>query len=100
GRDEPLIERMLQTYDLLVSTIDPQGWADCAIRRLDAAISGDLQNTELGEGLVQLLSDELADLKRRAISGSGKLCRMNGLETYVEHMNELLAIIQDWQARF
>src|SRR5207237_8422392 len=71
-----------------------------AMNRVASAQKGDLCASDLGRELIDLITCGFVDLKRRAIHASERLSEMDGLDHYAEYINELLAVIQDWQNRF
>ncbi len=100
GNDEPLMQRVIRTHELLSSTLDPKAWIHGAMQRISNAQKGELKDSVLGGELTHLIAGGLADLKRRAISASERLTETPEFEPYSEYVNELLAVIQDWIERF
>jgi ATP-dependent helicase/nuclease subunit A len=100
GNDEQLVWRVIQTHELLSSMIEPKTWINRALSRINSAAQQPLHETELGCELTKLITDGLADLRRRAIEASGRLSEMQGLSHYAEYVNDMLANITDWQDRF
>ncbi len=100
GNDEPLIQRVIRTHELLSSTLDPKAWVNRAMARISGAQKGDLQTSDVGADLTRLITRGFADLKRRAIHASERLSKMRGLEHYAEYINDLLLMIQDWESQF
>ena len=100
GNDEQLIWRVIQTHELLSSMIEPKAWINGALNRINSAAQQPLHQTELGRELTRLIAEGLAELRRRAIEASGRLAEMQGLSHYAEYVNDMLAIVTDWQDQF
>src|SRR4051812_16269891 len=62
GNDEPLMQRVIRTHELLSSTLDPKTWINRAMARITSAQKGDLRNADAGRELVHLIDCGLADL--------------------------------------
>ncbi len=96
GEDEPLLEQMLSTYDLLCSVVDQDGWRKTAIARLEEAAKLPLAKSQLGKSLIEQLTQTMATLLEDAQHAMTRLSRMGRFPMYVEYVGELLATLREW----
>jgi ATP-dependent helicase/nuclease subunit A len=96
GNDEPLMDLVLHTHELMCSVIDPAGWMAEATRRIEQAAALPLDQSDLGKAYINTVRDRLLGLQSR--------CRTNlhalpaEFPKYAEYLTNLSATLESWGA--
>jgi len=98
GDDERLIPRILSTYEMLCSVIDPTAWIERALSRLSTAadINQTFEESELGAELAALVRSKLTTLQRRCGETARVIASYDGLSKYVDYVRNLNLLADDW----
>ncbi|HTL28695.1 MAG TPA: UvrD-helicase domain-containing protein, partial [Tepidisphaeraceae bacterium] len=100
GEDEKLIHKLLRTHDMLASLVDPQQWLTQARHRIEEGATKPLSQSTLGRELAHLVREKLETLRARCIELSGRINEHHDLGPYVDHVADLLAIVENWREQF
>jgi len=99
GDDEALIPHLLRLHDMLCSLVEPAEWLKRARDRIESAATADeLEETEVGQELTQLLAGQIDALHRRCTDAIASIAPMPGLEKFVPFLETHLAILDDWRS--
>lgn len=96
GNDEPLMDRVIHTHELLQSIADPKSWVAAARARSAEAAEKPLNQTSVGRELATHLRAKLEDLKRRAEEGLALLRKMPAFARFALQLADLKAVIERW----
>src|SRR5687768_10894566 len=97
GDDEALMQTVVQTHELLCSLVHPHGWMDRALRRIREVCDQPFEQTELGKEYLTLVSNQLDDLERDCKANIESIRRMDGFDSYLTYLADLLATIETWK---
>ncbi len=100
GEDERLIHQLLRAHDMLASLIDPAKWLANARTRIEEGAAKPLTDSALGHELATLVHEKLANLRTRAVEHIERIHEMHGLDLYVNHLSDLIAILEYWIDEF
>lgn len=98
GSDKNLIRRVVLTYEMLRSLVDPHGWMRSAESRLTSAIDRPLTDSILGREYLAIIEQRLGDLTREIEDARQRISRMSGFGAYGKHLADLAAIAGDWSS--
>jgi ATP-dependent helicase/nuclease subunit A len=96
GDDARLMRRVIQTHEMLGSLVDPQAWIDRSQHRIAEASEGALEETELGQELVQVLSRAIAETRGRCERAIDLVRGLQKFPKYVEALVEWSKILRFW----
>ena len=95
GRDEPLVDQVIHTHELLTSLIDPGDWLDRALARVSDAADKPLDESDLGRELLTAVDTALNRLERRCADAAAALKPL-GINGYTARVTEWAALVLGW----
>jgi ATP-dependent helicase/nuclease subunit A len=98
GNDERLLRQVIELHDMTASLFDPRAWLATAQQRIDGACGGDLESSELGRELLELIRKRLAGLRGRCDGSLAMVSRMGGFAKYETALREMQATLTHWQS--
>lgn len=97
GRDDKLMELVLQTHALMNSLVDPRQWRERALQRIEQGGELPLDQSELGQEFLLGLENNLAALVRMAHSAADQM--PDDFSGYQTHLCEIAEQLEDWESR-
>jgi ATP-dependent helicase/nuclease subunit A len=97
GNDERLIQQVIGTHELLGSLVDPDGWREKALARIDQACSGKFEESELGRELLHVVSTRLEDVTQRCRDAYRTLAQQKPFAKYLDQLKEHGLMLRHWQ---
>ena len=97
GDDARLMRRVIQTYELLRSLVDPQAWIDRSRRRIAEASDATLEETDLGRELVRTLSRAIDQTRGRCARAIELVRGLQKFPKYVEALGEWSQVLRFWE---
>jgi ATP-dependent helicase/nuclease subunit A len=89
GDDERLLQQMFRIHGLCGSLLDPEKWLEDAQARITDAANGDLDASELGKALHDLLHRRIAGMEQRCRAGVRELERFGDFGAYEDRVGEI-----------
>ena len=87
GDDSRLIRRVIQTFELLRSLVDPQAWIDRSRQRIAEGIEGRLEDSQLGRELVRHIARQIADTRTRCARNIQLVQSLGKFAPYLEALS-------------
>jgi len=94
GNDERLVRKVIATYELLGSLIDPTAWLAAARGQIDEGLTGDLRDSALGKALYDIVRQRLADVARRCDDAIATTRQMGTFPKYVMLLEEVVQTVR------
>ena len=98
GDDQRLIEKVIQTHQLLCSLVDPDAWIERSRQRIYEAANGFLDSSYLGGKLREEIERVLESLERQAEHAVKTVAATRGpFGEYVRLLKEMETCIRHWR---
>jgi ATP-dependent helicase/nuclease subunit A len=98
GDDRALVQKLIHTHNLLTSIVDPQGWIETNIAIMREAAELPVEESKLGQQLVERLAGHLTSLIRRCEDAERALRSLGrDFTPYFEYVADLAPFFQHCQ---
>jgi ATP-dependent helicase/nuclease subunit A len=98
GKDESLIQRIVEIHGLLASLLDPRGWIDDSVASLREAADKPLQDSRLGRDLIRRIDAGLSALVRHADEATRSLRSLGReFDPYIQYLGNLTPFFAHWK---
>ncbi len=94
GYDQPLMDLVLHTHDLMTSLIDPAAWSAESIRRLEEGAALPLTKSAVGKEYLALIHGQLETLVQRCRAALRSIS--TDFPKYIDYVSELAATAELW----
>ena len=96
GNDERLISKLVHTYEMLRSLVNPREWIEKARQRIAEATKKPLEETALGKELIDDVRRRLAELSKTCDSSLAAVSAMDGFGKYVTDLQSCRQVVRHW----
>jgi ATP-dependent helicase/nuclease subunit A len=96
GEDGRLIDRVIQTHEMIASLVDPEAWLQRAHDRVADAAENPLETTELGRELIDALARAIDQTRKRCERALELVRGLGGFPKYVAALTEHAQTLRHW----
>jgi ATP-dependent helicase/nuclease subunit A len=96
GKDDPLIEDIIRTHEMLCSLARPDRWLDDALARIAQAADCPLKDSDLGRQSLAEVEDALNSLNRRCAAILANPASLRTFPAYILEIKKWSALIDSW----